>query len=251
MWNGRLRISAVLLLGIPFVGVLPTRAQAPTLEVASIKPSKDDNYSSGGIKTGNGRIEARGVTLKRCIIGAYGVGLHQIVGPDWLDSDHFDISAKAEQPTNSDDQLMLMLQALLADRFKLAFHRETKTMAAYVLEVAKNGPKLEKAAGGEASTNTNGSHSVISIDARNEDVNQFARVLARRMDLPVVNQTGVAGLYNFKLHWTPDSALGDSNSESLSIFTAIQEQLGLRLHAAKAPVEVLVIDHVERIPTEN
>jgi uncharacterized protein (TIGR03435 family) len=193
------------------------------------------------------------VTLKRCIMGAYGVGPHQISGgPDWLASDRFEISAIADKPIDDDAVLMAMLQDLLAERFKLVLHRDTRTIRALVLEVARNGPKLEKAEAGEAGTNTSSGNTRLSIDAHNTDMDLFAKVLAREMDLPVVNHTGLEGVFNFKLHWTPDKARPADGvaTEGASIFTAIQEQLGLRLRAEKAPVEILVIDHVER-PSEN
>jgi len=112
-------------------------------------PSAGARFSSKsprtiGIKTGHGRLNAENVTLKGCIMSAYGVGPHQVSGgPDWLGSDRFEISAKADKPTNDDAVLMTMLQDLLAERFKLVFHRETRTLRAFVLEVAKSGPKLE------------------------------------------------------------------------------------------------------------
>src|SRR5437016_4048309 len=141
-------------------------------EVASIKPSMADSANSSGIKTGHGRLTASNVTLKRCIMGAYGVGPSQISGgPDWLDSDRFEISAKADQPINDDTVLMVMLQGLLAERFKLVLHRETRTLPAFVLEVAKSGPKLEKAEPGEARTNTSTSNIGVIIAAHNADMN--------------------------------------------------------------------------------
>lgn len=222
-------------------------------EVATVKPSKADSTSTSGIKTGHGRLDAENVTLKRCIMGAYGVGPQQIAGgADWMDSDRFDILAKADQPINEDSVLMVMLQRLLADRFKLALHREKKTISAFVLEADKKGPKLEKAEAGEASTNTSSSNTGVTIYARNTDMDLFAKVLSRKLDLPVVNHTGLEGIFNFKLHWTPDSAMGANHgaTDEVSIFTGIQEQLGLRLRSEKTPVEVLVIDHVEK-PSEN
>src|ERR1700730_13168768 len=114
-------------------------------EVASIKPVSADRLdgNSGG-HTSRGRLRMTNVTLKRCIMGAYGIGPNQISGgPDWLESDHYEIVAKAEEPVG-DDILMAMLQTLLAERFKLVIHRETRAGPALVLEVAKNGPKLEK-----------------------------------------------------------------------------------------------------------
>jgi uncharacterized protein (TIGR03435 family) len=224
---------------------------AQRFEVASVRPSAADPNSPSGIKTGHGRLDAVNVTLKRCIMGAYGVGPHQIIGgPDWLESGRFAIAAKAEQPIDDDAALMAMLQDLLAERFKLALHRETRTIRAFVLEVAKKGPKVEKAEAGEAVTNTSTSNSGVIIEARHTDMEAFARILSRKMDLPVVNHTGLEGVFNLKLQWTPESAKPMGGAEGPSIFTAIQEQLGLRLRSQKTPVEVLAIDHAER-PSEN
>jgi len=226
---------------------------AQQFEVASVKPSSADSNSASGIKTGHGRIDAHNVTLQRCIMGAYGVGPHQISGgPDWLDSDRFEISAKAERPVNDDAVLMVMLQGLLAERFKLVFHRETKTISTFVLEVAKNGPKLEKAEAGEAGTNTSTSNTGITIAAHNTDMDSFAKILARRTDRPVINRTGLDGIYNFKLEWIPERTgpVDDAALEGAPLFTAIQAQLGLRLRSQKAPVEILVVDHVEK-PSAN
>jgi len=226
---------------------------APQFEVASVKLTPADllNRPSGGT-TGKGRFTYTNVTLKRCIMGAFGLGPNQILGgPQWLDADHYEIVAKAEQPTDDEAVLDQMMQALLIDRFKLAFHRETRTMQAYVLELAKNGPKLEVAQNGEPTTRSGRG----IIDAKITTMTHFAEVLSRVMDLPVVNQTGLEGIFNLKMEWTPeitqpvklpDGVLPDSGP---SVFTAIQ-QFGLRLSTRKAPVEVLVIDRVER-PTEN
>ena len=192
------------------------------------------------------------VTLQRCIIGAYGVGPHQISGgPDWLDLDRYEISAKADPPVNDDAALMVMLQGLLAERFKLVLHRETRTIPAFVLEVARNGPKLQKAEPGEAENSTSTSNTGVVIAAHHTDMDAFARILARKTELPVVNHTGLDGIFDFQLQWTPERTRpSDGAMEGASIFTAIQEQLGLRLRSQKAPVEVLVIDHVEK-PSAN
>jgi uncharacterized protein (TIGR03435 family) len=216
-------------------------------EVASIKLSNAERGSSG-MNTGQGRVHAVNVTLKRCITGAYGVGPNQIVGgPDWLDSDRFEIIAKAEQPVG-DQVLMTMMQKLLAERFKLALHREAKPTKAYVIEVAKNGAKLEKG-DGKGSKTSNSRGNIVAI---NTTMDHFAEILARQLDLPVVNRSGLEGVYNLRLQWTPDSAKPAEGAvfEGPSIFTAIQEQLGLHLVAQKVPVDVIVIDHAEK-PTEN
>jgi uncharacterized protein (TIGR03435 family) len=221
-------------------------ALAQKFEIASVKPSLAESGNSG-ITTRHASLKAENVTLKRCIIGAYGIGPNQVVGgPAWLDSDRFQIEARADRDVNSDSTLMLMLQDLLADRFQLKLHRETKTVNAYLLEVARNGARLAKSQG-DADSSTNSSHG--RLDARQTDMDLFAKVLARNVELPVVNRTGLDGRFDFKLEWTPD---GDRiRPESApSIFTALQEQLGLRLRTAKAPVEVVVIDRAEK-PTGN
>ena len=121
-------------------------------------------------------------------------------------------------------------------------------MTAFVLQVAKNGPKMEKAAPGESGTNTTNNNTGLTVDAHHTNMDALARVLARSLDLPVVNGTGLDGIFNFKLHWVPDNAR--PAMEGVSIFTAVQEQLGLRLRSEKTLREVLVIEHAER-PTEN
>jgi uncharacterized protein (TIGR03435 family) len=235
---------ALATLALCFAGPACSQTPAVRFEVASIKPGNADLNSSSGIHTGHGHLDATNVTVIRCIMGAYGVGPHQISGaPAWLDSDRFAISAKADRPTNDDAVLMLMLQDLLADRFKLVLHRESRTIAALVLEVARSGAKMEKAEPGEASNNTSTSNTGITIDSRHTDMDSFAKILARKTDLPVVNHTGLEGIFNFQLHWT-------EGAEGASLFTAIQEQLGLRLRSQKLPVEILVIDHIEK-PSEN
>ncbi len=261
---------SLLALALCSAGLLPSAAQAQNsppapapaavaagrqFEVAAIKLSSEGSGSSSGIDSGSGRIHGENVTLKRCIIGAYGVGPNQIAGgPDWIDTDRFDIQAKSDQPTDGDSVLMVMLQYLLADRFKLAFHREDRQLPAFVLEVAKDGPKMEKSTGGEAANNTesiSGKTAGVRITIRNEDMDEFARILSRSMDLPVVNQTGLDGLFNFKLSWTPDNAKATAEGvQDISIFDALPQQLGLRLRKTKVPISTIVIDHVEK-PSEN
>lgn len=223
----------------------------PRFEVASVKPSGAARTDSSGIGTGNGRLDAHNVTLLRCIIGAYGIGPSEVTGgPDWLDSDRFDISGKAETPTNDDAELMLMLRDLLADRFKLVAHREVKTIPVFVLEVARNGAKM-KASEGDANRNTRNSNTGVRMDIRNTDMEAFAHTLAQQVDRPVVNRTGLKGTYSFTLEWMPERyGSANESSSAPSLFTAIQEQIGLRLRSERAPVEVLVIDSAEH-PSEN
>jgi len=188
------------------------------------------------------------------VMGAYGVGPNQIVGgPPWFDSDHFEIVAKVDRDAGDHD-LSLMLRTLLADRFQLELHRETRNLEAFVLEVAKSGPKLVKTAGGDSTTNSSNASGHNQIDSRNMTMDRLAEILSRQMSLPVVNRTGIEGAFDLKLQWTPDVDRllkpGEQTPEGVSVFTAIQEQLGLRLRSEKAPIEVLVIDRAEH-PSEN
>jgi uncharacterized protein (TIGR03435 family) len=219
----------------------------PRFEVASVKPA-NSGRPGGGIVTGHGRITVSSETLKRCIMGAYGVGPNLIAGgPSWLDSDRFEIVATSGRGEDGDHALMAMLRTLLAERFRLAVHRESRTMAALVLEVAKNGPKLEAAEGGSSSTQ-NGRG---LIEARVITMTRFAEVLSRQTDVPVVDNTGLKGSFNLKLIWRPESAKPtDEAMERPSLADALQQQLGLRLDSRKMPIEVLVIDHAEK-PSEN
>ena len=229
-------------------------AQPPQFDVSTVKPSSAGSDATSGINTGHGVADGRDVTLQRCIIGAYSIGPHQVIGgPDWVYTDRWDILAKADQPIDDDDILNQMLQALLADRFQLTLHRETRILPAYVLEVDKHGPKMERADPGDSDTNTSTSNTGrVRIDVKRTGMDAFAQILARKMDLPVVNQTGLTGIFNFNLRWTLDSAPPSDRqtADNVSIYAALPEQLGLRLRAAKAPVEVLAIDHVEK-PTPN
>jgi len=145
---------------------------------------------------------------------------------------------------------MLMLRRLLADRFQLVLHRETRTLPAYLLEVAKNGPRMEKAEPGDSDTELHGGRGgPTTLEARKTGMDQLAEILGWRMDRQVVNRTGLNGTFNFTLHWMADIMRNDGDDD-VSVFTAVGEQLGLRLRSTKAPVEVLVIDHAEK-PAPN
>ena len=220
----------------------------PRFEVSSIKPASDDEIAAGtsGIKTGHGRAVGTNVTLMRCIIGSYHIGPGQVIGgPNWLDSDRFHIEAKAAEPVNDDATLDAMLRNLLTERFHLAVHRETRDLRALVLVVAKHGSKVQKTEGGDAVTDAG--HGALTL--KNSTMDALAERLARTTNLPVVNQTGLAGFFNLSLTWTPDNDQPKPDGPP-PLSVALEEQLGLQLKSERAPVEVLVIDHVEK-PTEN
>lgn len=250
--NLQMRLAVLTLIA---VAASAQQAPAPQFAVSSVKPSEAVDGSSSGISTAHGRLNASNVTLQRCIIGAWGVSPSQIVGgPAWLTTDRFEISATSDEPTNDDAVFMLMLRGLLADRFRLALHTETRTMQAYVLEVAKGGPNtagLKKTAAPDSvnsSTNTSGGNTQTSITARKASMDRLAKILARELRQPVVDRTGLSGDFDFTLAWTRNNAPADTDLPT--IFTAVQDQLGLRLRSEKVPLDVLVIDRAEK-PSAN
>jgi uncharacterized protein (TIGR03435 family) len=178
---------------------------------------------------------------------AYDVKDYALSAPDWLDTERFDISAKPPSGTPQ-NQFEPMLQTLLADRFKLAVHRESKVMSAYALVAGKNGPKLHAVeAGGGSHRNSDGG----KLTAQKVSMPQLADFLARHLDRPVIDKTELAGVFDFELRWAQDDSHSTDSASGPSIFTAVQEQLGLKLQSQKLPVEILVVDHAERVPTEN
>jgi uncharacterized protein (TIGR03435 family) len=185
-------------------------------------------------------------------------------GPGWLNSAKFDIEAKADESVDAEMQKLdsdagrlqkqKMLQALLAERFALKTHVETRELPIYALVVAKNGPKLEKSKANGTSINWRTGQ--ITVQGSDSTVGLLAEQLTKVLDRVVVDKTGIQGRFAISLNWTPDDGAAANSSGSLadtsgpSVFTAIQEQLGLKLVSQKGPVQVLVIDHVE-MPTEN
>jgi uncharacterized protein (TIGR03435 family) len=228
-------------------------SQAPGaahFDVATIKLASAEEIKAGtsGIKTGHGRATGIDVTLKRCIIGSYHIGPGQVIGgPSWIDSDRFHIEAKkVDEPADDEEKIDAMMRTLLAERFHLAVHRETRTLPALVLEVAKGGPKLEKAEGGDAVTDAG--HGRLTL--KNTTLDGLAERLARITGRPALNRTGIQGVFNMQLTYTPEPENPNLPGNPPSLFTAIREQLGLRVEAKKTPVEVLVVDHAEK-PDEN
>ena len=249
--ESRMKSIARLISSLPLATVL--WSQAPTFEVASIKPlaPSGDNRIPGQMLRDPGRVSYHSVTLQNLLAQAYRIKNFQISGPTWVDSDRFDIVAKLRQETH-DDQLPAMLQALLKERFQLAFHREPKSMSAYVLLPGKGGPKLRATDAEPGGVQTNMGATRRHLSGRVSMVG-FAGLLSNMLDRPVVDKTELKGVYDVDLEWSvddvPDRTVQANDPPSL--FTALQEKLGLRLDTRRTPVDLFVIDHVERVPTEN
>jgi len=191
-------------------------------------------------------------TLKRLIERAYGLQPFQVSGPAWMEDAHFDISAKYPPDTNPDDRI-LMLRTLLEDRFKLEAHRETREMPGYSLVVAKGGFKL-KPVDPTGGSDTNGTGSRIrTLTAKRTSVALLASLLSRYLGQMVIDNSGIEGAYDFEFRWTPGDQADSANpSETApSLFTAVEETLGLHLRAQKVPLEIVVVDHIDRTPAEN
>jgi uncharacterized protein (TIGR03435 family) len=198
-----------------------------------------------------GRFAMRNIPLRYAIEWAYDLNDYQVVGPDWIQGeDRYDIVANAPTPA-ADQQMKPMLQALLEERLKMKSHRETRTLPVYVLIKGKGAPKLKPATPG-VPPNLSGRASDVFFQS--QPVSRLTFMLSRRMGIPVLDQTGLNKTYDYTIDI---SGLNNFNPRSTddapgpTIFTAVQDDLGLKLESRKEPIEVLVIDSVDRIPTEN
>lgn len=237
----------------------------PSFEVATIRPSNPNHPLDGGM---SGRRTAfPNTTVLFLVSFVYDLHDNQIIGaPDWMATEKFDFVGVSDTPGKPNlQQVKIMIQKLLADRLQLKFHREKRDMPAYVLTVAKDGPKFS-----ESQNDPNdmpsllmqpGFPKIAAMKGRNLTMADFARLMQSGiLDRPVVDQTNLQGRYDFLLTWTPDDSQfrqtgmrlppGDT-ANAPSLFTATKEQLGLKLSAEKkTPVEVMVLDHIEK-PSEN
>jgi uncharacterized protein (TIGR03435 family) len=262
---------------------LPATAEVklPAFDVISIKPNKSDSEMIRVMYKPDG-YSATNISLKMLILGAYGLKEDQLSGlPSWADSTRYDIDAKVAAPDLAElqklknDQRRLLLLPLLADRFKLTVHDETKILPIYELVIAKNGSKLKEATPGDTYANGVkgpdgvGRGGMMSmrpgqLTAQAVPVTSLVNILSQQLHRTVVDKTGLTGKYDISLQWAQDDTSnpmfkGTDGSQSAdpppdasgpSIFTAIQEQLGLRLQSSRGPVQVVVIDHIE-MPSEN
>ena len=232
-----MRIVTILLL---CPGLL---SAAPSFDVATVKRSAPEEGNHDRESWQNGILKMGNVTLKQIVRYAYGISETQIFGgPKWMDDYRFDIVGKADAKTSA-ETLQTMLQPLLAERFHFTFHHEMRTVAGFALEVAKRGIIAP------VSTRTDGpgsGTSSTSINATDYPMSMLAIRLAVVLERPVVDMTGDTRAFDIKLKWAPEG----SNSELPALFTAVDEQLGLKLESRKVPVDAIVIDLAE-LPGDN
>jgi uncharacterized protein (TIGR03435 family) len=247
-------------------------AQTPSFEVASVKPAAlgramplmelmmgDDVH----FRQKPGRIDYRGVTLRMLLKRAWELSAEQISGPGWLDTERYDISATLP-PDTAPEQLRLMLQGLLLERFQMRLHHESKPLPVCVLTIAKNGPKLKPAEAvaehvDPADMRKQASDQLQAME-RGGDMAAYGRFLhlpratsakiAQTLEslagCPVEDQTGLDGIYSFTLRWAMDET-----RPGPTIFAAVEDDLGLKLNRITRQLDLMVIDHAEKLPTSN
>jgi uncharacterized protein (TIGR03435 family) len=246
-----------LFLGITavFFATMPGFAQhaEKTFEVTSVRENLSGLDRDSGVNLSGSRISGTNLSLRTLILQAYGVLDFQVTsGPAWLSTARFDLQATTEnaEPIAPAD-LQPMLQRLLADRFHLTLHHESREMKAYVLVIDKGGPKLHEASGAPAKsmsgTNQRGSSGTATMTGSGVSMTALAYRIAQQPAFRgsmVLNKTGLNGYYDFTLQWEAGENAGPS------LIAALREQLGMKLSSEKSPVDVLVIDRAEK-PSEN
>jgi uncharacterized protein (TIGR03435 family) len=284
-------VLAVCILYSALATSAQTTTELPEFEVASVKRVAEPEdgprmpvplalqqamgFSGGPGTKDPGRIDYSKKTLKLLLARAYNLKPEQISGPGWLETERYTIAAKLPPGTDA-ESLRLMLQKLLTERFQISLHREAKELPIYRLKVAKNGPKLmpaveppqyaDEAERAEAMRKGAQEQMAKLRESLARDglrapgsrgftlpratLERFAEWLSGNVDRPVKDMTQIEGVYFFHLSWSPNARL-DDDSTGTSIFDAIQQQLGLKLEAAKEQFEILVIDKAEKIPLSN
>lgn len=268
--------SALLALAFITAALSQIPDRKPVFEAATIKPT-DPAANGSWFNTDPGRMDAQNWTFKSYVLIAYSLRPYQLTGiSGWMDSERFDIAAKLEDMGDKglpgkddpiarhqaeDGRIRIALQALLAERFRLKFHRESKTITGYAMSLAKGGFKpAPVAAGSGPSMRYGGGH----LNAKRASMQRMAVFLESELNQPVADLTNLSGFFDFTLDWTPEELRARSSSDAppssvyvasdpsktASIFTALQEQLGLRLETKKVPVEIIVVDSAER-PSGN
>lgn len=232
-----------------------------TFDVASIHSSALSRRGEQGmqgmevIQPEPSALTLRNVTLKGALRWAYRVNYAQVQGPAWLDAERWDISARSGSEV-SEDQLRSMLQNLLADRFRMEVHHQTKELQAYVLSIGKNGPKFHESTSTGASA-IEPQKDRFAISVKRTPISQLTDLLARVLQTPVIDSTGLTGRYDVTIDvakyledFKPQAGGGIPDVVSI-LMNGIQEELGLRLESKKMQVDLVVVDHAERTPAEN
>ena len=249
--HGKHVILVLTTFGLAFAQTTPP--DSLKFEVISIKANKSASERSA-LRIDADRLSASSVSVRSLIEAGYGIKTYQIFGAtDWLNTERFDVEATAEHPV-SRIQIMEMLRSLLAERLMLSVHRDIKDIPVFELTVAKGGSKLTETAPDDHPQvlfSMTGPMMVLTgVKAPLKLLTPWLTSILSNTSRPVLDHTELAGTYDFKMTWLPDDVPAGLEMEGPSIYSAIQEQLGLRLDAKMAPFDVLMIDHIER-PSPN
>jgi uncharacterized protein (TIGR03435 family) len=242
-------------------------AQAPpAFDVASIRVTAPGNREGGGMKrdmkTGAlvtispDSVSIRNSTLRSITCWAYHVFDYQIKGPDWIGGERYDVMAKTAQPV-AEEQLRRMMQTLLADRFKMVTHPESKEMQAYLLQIAKGGIKVKESTSGEGDMDVEPNQQKMQVTVRRAGISQLIDVLGNVFRAPIVDQTGLKGKYDatfdmmkYMAEMRPTDGGAPPDPQAI-VIRGLQEELGLKLEPKKMAVDLVVIDKAEKVPAEN
>jgi uncharacterized protein (TIGR03435 family) len=254
-----MRLLTTTLSALLAVARLLTAGQ-PAFETASVRRA---DRCVGKTSVDPAMVTLNGVPLKLVLMSAFKVRPDDISGPSWLDTEYFEIIGKF--PTSATrDQLPEMLQSLLAERFKLTAHKETRSRSGFDLVLDKNGPKLKATDSNDPVAAAHAGQVSFGFAPGREVIRgsmtlaTFTRLLSNRLKAPIQDLTGITGKYDIDLTWTPDVAPQDSSdavslpaAPAVDVFTAVRSSLGLKLEPRRQQIEILVIDRIERSPTEN
>jgi len=236
-------MSAIRLAGCVLIGLA---IQAQTLEIASIKANRTGSEAHGYPFLRNGTFTAKNTSLKTLISLAYGVSGAQMAGPEWMEREYFDISAKAPEGATNIGPL---LQTLLKERFHAVCVVETREIPAYELVAAKGGARLTPFDPAHPPTSPRNTGGAVLFGAGT--ISQIGTMLAGVLERPVVDKTGIEGRFTYMVRYAPLSTDATASPDIPDIFTAVQQDLGLRLEARKEKLPVVVVEHIDHLPTEN
>ena len=236
----------LLIVGLGAGALAAQEAGGLRFEVASVKPHPESGDTRVGIEENEGFVRIVNLPLRNIIAIAYDVMPDTVTGPGWLAGRRFDIVARPPDGYTR-AQMPTLLRSLLADRFMLVARRETREGAGYALRVAPAGHRLRESAGPR--TFLTGRPGLISGNGR--PMSDLVPLLSRTVSAPVVDETALKGAYDLKLEWTPQLSSGAASEPEVSIFTALREQLGLRLDSIRTTVNVVVVTSVEETPTPD
>jgi uncharacterized protein (TIGR03435 family) len=255
------RIAAAMCVAACTGLCVAAQAPAPAFDVASVRAAgpvdeRGAKTRPHHVHTTPGNLVMRNIAMKEAIQWAYNVETYQVAGSGALEDTRFDIVAKAAEPA-TDDQMRLMMQTLLASRFKLTVHRENKEMAGMALLVGKGGSKMA-ASEDQGESVFEPQDKKVAIKFRRMSMHEFAALLSEPMHKPVIDLTEIKGTFDFTLdasnYVPPEPAPGqprEREDETYMVLRALQDQLGLRLEPRKLTIDMVMVDHVEKVPTEN